>query len=185
MTVLMHCGRHEGADVNLLNTDVDRIRVAPPTSSVAIMALHAFSRGSRSRLADGVTLPMSDFTRWEWKARMQPVTSLTTEEWGETQSNPDSYLRRSRPERAATRLFGLATCSHALLIYLQPVSSQSESPRSLQPSSSFVVACPGVLHGVQRLYLSGLRGKIPKGSGWGGRTIKSIPLYPMLTCRYA
>jgi hypothetical protein len=53
MTVLMHCGRHEGADVNLLNTDVDRIRVAPPTSSVAIMALRAFSRGSRSRLAGG------------------------------------------------------------------------------------------------------------------------------------
>ena len=56
------------------------------------------------------------------------MTSRSSEEWGETQSNPDSYLRRSRPERAmsqSTRCF-----SHVLVLAMHMTWSRIESLRS-------------------------------------------------------
>jgi len=64
-------GKHHGADLYMPNADINRTRVAPPTSPTAsIVALHTSSKGRGRRLAGGCNtsnVRSDDVEEKDWK----------------------------------------------------------------------------------------------------------------------
>jgi hypothetical protein len=83
------------------NADIDASPVAPLTSSVERGWCFSYVLDRHWQLISGCNTSnvRRDDVAVEETGR-EPVTSHSSVEWGQTRSNPDSYLRRSRPEIA-------------------------------------------------------------------------------------
>lgn len=117
------------------NADIDRTRVAPLIASIAsVDALHTSWKGTRRHLAGGRNISnvrSDDVEEEAWK-----VTSdeALFKEWGETQSNPDSYLRRIEARKSDTDTLMAWPCKRCI-----PTHSPAAEQTARGFSNTFIV----------------------------------------------